>query len=75
VIVDNETQCGGLGNMNKGLENVGESNNEMWYVIRIGMKYLNSEFGEAFNVCCYQFCHGMLGSQPWELENWNLYCL
>ncbi len=53
VIVDNETQCGGLGNMNKGLENVGESNNEMWYVIRIGMKYLNSEFGEAFNVCCY----------------------
>jgi hypothetical protein len=75
VIVDNETQCGGLGYMSKGLENVGNSNNEMWYVVRIKMKYLNSEFGEAFNVCCYYFCHGMLGSQPWELENQNIYCL
>jgi hypothetical protein len=53
VIVDNETQCGGLGYMSKGLENVGKSNNEMWYVVRIKVKPFKSEFGEAFNVCCY----------------------
>ncbi len=55
VIVDNETQCGGLGYTSKGLENVGKSNNEMWYVVRIWVKPLKNEFGEAsaFNVCCY----------------------